>query len=132
VRALLNRAIATLACVAALPLVECRPALRPVSDLLLHAEFSPRPPRAGSTAVTVRLTDSSGKPLTGARVALEGDMTHPGMAPVSGSTREMEPGRYNGSLTFSMAGDWVVLFHIRLADGTEVERQEKVNRVRAN
>jgi succinate-acetate transporter protein len=78
------------------------------------------------------LSDLSAKPITGASIVLEAVMTHAGMAPVFGGSTEVAPGRYNGNLAFSMAGDWVVLFHLKLADGTRVERQIEVRGVRAN
>ena len=70
--------------------------------------------------------------MTGARVNLEGDMAHPGMRPEFAETREIAPGRYQGRLDFTMAGDWVILVHITLPGGKIVERQLDVKGVRAN
>jgi len=61
--------------------------------------------------------------LTGAHIILEGDMTHAGMAPVFGDAHEVSPGQYQGQVTLSMGGDWVVLMHITLPDGKNVEKQ---------
>jgi hypothetical protein len=77
------------------------------------------------------LTDASAKPVSGATILIEGNMSHAGMAPVFGGSTEVTPGHYRGNLAFSMAGDWVVLLHMKLADGTKVERQIEVNGVRA-
>jgi hypothetical protein len=49
-----------------------------------------------------------GKPVTGARVRLEGSMTHPGMKPVLAAAREVAPGRYEADLALTMRGDWIV------------------------
>jgi len=80
----------------------------------------------------VGLSDASAKPVVGASIVLEAVMSHAGMAPVFGGSTEVAPGRYSGNLAFSMAGDWVVLLHMKLADGTKVERQIDVKGVRAN
>ena len=58
-------------------------------------------------------------------------MSHAGMAPVFGDTREVSAGRYEGSLDLNMGGDWVILVHTRLSDGQKVERQIDVKGVRA-
>ena len=79
--------------------------------------------------IMLRLTDASGKAVTGARVRLEGNMSHPGMTPVFADAQEIEPGRYGSSLQLSMAGDWIVLVHATLADGRKVERQFEIKGV---
>jgi hypothetical protein len=48
-----------------------------------------------------------------------------------GEAKESEPGRYSAALAFTMAGDWVVLVHMTLPDGSRVERQFDVKGVRA-
>jgi YtkA-like len=73
--------------------------------------------------VSLKLSNPSGQPLSGAHVTLEGDMSHPGMAPVFGDAKETDPGRYQGSLQLTMGGDWVVLTHITLADGRKLDRE---------
>jgi hypothetical protein len=74
----------------------------------------------------------SSKPVSGARVTLEGNMTHAGMTPVFAEAKEVEPGRYRATLEFTMAGDWVVLVHAALPDGRKIERQFDVKGVRAD
>ena len=59
-------------------------------------------------------------------------MSHPGMAPVFGEAREIEPGQYQGSLDFAMPGDWVVLIHVTLPDGRKLEREASVPSVTTN
>jgi hypothetical protein len=78
------------------------------------------------------MSDASAKPVTGARIELEGDMSHAGMSPVFGHAEERQPGDYRGRLEFSMAGDWTILLHIELANGRKLERQIEVKDVRAN
>ncbi len=81
--------------------------------------------------VTFRMLNSGGQAITGARIALEADMSHPGMRPEFGQATEIETGRYQGRLLLSMAGDWVILLHITLPGGRTVERQWDVKGVRA-
>jgi hypothetical protein len=101
------------------------------SSVVLSAEqISPQPPQAGPITVNFKLEDAS-KPVIGARITLEGDMTHAGMAPVFGDAKEVAPGEYQGQLSLNMGGDWVVLTHITLANGKKVEKQIDVNGVQS-
>ncbi len=59
-------------------------------------------------------------------------MSHAGMSPVFGRAKEGKPGGYNGRLELSMAGDWIILLHVTLADGRKLERQIEVKGVRTN
>jgi hypothetical protein len=135
VRALLSRSFQkynALLWMALLPATACHRAVDGGSALVVRSEISPMPAKVGSATIMLTLSDLSAKPVSGANIALEGDMTHAGMAPVFGGSTEMEPGRYRGALAFSMAGDWVVLVHVTLANGVKVERQIDVKGVRAN
>jgi hypothetical protein len=79
--------------------------------------------------VALRLTDAAGKPVTDARIAIEADMSHPGMSPGIAEAKEAELGRYRAHLQFQMAGDWVILLHVTLPDGKKLERQIDVKGV---
>lgn len=94
--------------------------------------ISPDPPRVGPATVTFKLADVRTKPISGARVTLEGDMSHAGMAPVFEEAKEIETGQYQAHLRFAMAGDWIILLHIRLPSGQTLERQFSVSGVRPN
>jgi YtkA-like len=94
--------------------------------------ITPQPVRVGPAVLTVGLRDGAGASVQGARVGLEADMSHPGMAPVLAETREVAPGKYQGSLEFAMPGDWVLLIHVTLPDGRKLERQVSVPGVTAN
>ncbi len=59
-------------------------------------------------------------------------MSHAGMAPVFEDALETGPGQYQAHLNFAMAGDWVILLHLRLAGGQKLERQFHVSGVRPN
>jgi len=89
-------------------------------------------PRVGPNIFTVTLTSKAGERLAGAHVSLEGDMSHAGMSPVVGDAREIERGRYQGTLDLNMRGDWTVLFHIRLASGVAFDRQVDIRNIQAD
>lgn len=98
-----------------------RPAAKS-SASVTDKEVSPNPARVGPVMVSFHLSDAA-KPLSGAQVSLEGDMTHAGMAPVFADAHEVAPGKYQGKLNLSMPGDWVLLLHITLPDGRKLEGQ---------
>lgn len=66
------------------------------------------PKRVGLANVRLTLADVAQRPFTGATVALEGNMNHAGMRPTFAQLRETAPGRYDGALELTMAGDWIV------------------------
>jgi hypothetical protein len=79
--------------------------------------------------ITLRLADASGKPATGVRINLEGNMSHAGMTPVFAGAKETEPGRYSSTMELSMVGDWYFLVHMTLPDGRKLERQFEIKGV---
>lgn len=110
--------------------VGCTKSASTHSIVVSDEQITPQPPQTGPIAVNFKLADASG-PLTGAHITLEGDMTHAGMAPVFGDAHEVSPGQYQGQVTLSMGGDWVVLMHITLPDGKKVEEQIAVQGVQS-
>ncbi len=98
----------------------------------LRWTLDPDPPVIGPATLALVLTDStSGEPVTGAVVRVEGNMTHPGMKPVLGAGREVAPGRYEAPLQFTMGGDWVLLIDATLPGGRTLHRQVDVRGVRS-
>lgn len=109
----------------------CQPPETSPSDVAVTWKLTPNPPRTGTTTlVTVTLTDSAEASITGARVALEGTMTHPGMQPVLSDAEEVAPGQYEAEMTFTMGGDWILLLDAVLPDGRAVQQQKEVRGVR--
>lgn len=107
-----------------------KPAVKATGQpLSIDYEISPQPPRVGLATITLKISDSAGKPTTGASVKMEGNMTHAGMAPSFGTARETAPGRYLGPLDLSMGGDWIILVHLTLPGGEKVEKQFAVKGV---
>jgi hypothetical protein len=78
------------------------------------------------------LSDPAARPVSGAQITVEADMSHAGMAPVFAEASETQPGQYQAHLNFAMVGDWVVLLHVRLPGGQTLERQFNVSGVRPN
>ncbi len=117
------------AALAGLAVSGCHKAAHAAPEIAVEESIAPQPVSIGDETVTLRLTDAAGGPLTHARLQMEGDMNHPGMAPVFSDAVETEPGTYRAQLAFTMGGDWVVLAHITLADGRRMERQWDVKGV---
>jgi hypothetical protein len=110
----------------------CRRPSNDDSGISITETITPQPVRAQTETISFRLTNGSQQPVAGARVQVEGDMNHPGMAPVFADALETDPGDYRAPLNLTMGGDWVVLFHITLSDGRKVERQMDVKGVESN
>jgi hypothetical protein len=126
----LNRFCRLLLVVALLGTGCARQAAPPLPIALTHT-ITPWPLRVGQAEVILHLKDSALKPVAGAHIALEQLMSHPGMAPVFGEAREIAPGSYAGRLDLNMAGDWLLLAHITLANGENLERQIELRGVEA-
>jgi YtkA-like len=124
-------AIAAFASAGVLALAGCHQATRQLDDVVIESEIFPQPLQTGLVTLNLKARDAASRPVTGARIELEGDMTHAGMAPVFGKATEGTQGNYRGSLDLPMGGDWVILMHVRLAGGQEIERQIKLKGVRA-
>jgi hypothetical protein len=86
-------------------------------------EVEPQPPRVGEVTITVRVAAASGKPVTGAHLRLEGNMSHAGMASVFVEAREVAAGRYQARMELTMAGDWLLFVYATLPDGSKIDRQ---------
>ncbi|HEY7352163.1 MAG TPA: FixH family protein [Terriglobales bacterium] len=99
------------------------------SKVRVSYEITPQPVRVGQASVALHLKDLSGKPASNAHINLEADMAHPGMAPIFGEAKEDAPGEYRGEIDFNMPGDWVLLVHGKLSDGSNFERQIAVEGV---
>jgi len=121
-----------LACGATLLVGSCSRAVEQTPFVAIEHEVSPEPARVGTETVALRLSDASGNPIPNAQVAIEADMSHPGMQPRFAGAIEREPGRYQAQLEFPMAGDWVILLHVTLPGGKRLERQFDVRGVRPN
>ena len=103
----------------------------PAADVTAAWTIDPGPPSAASeTIARITLQDARQQPVRGAALRLEAHMSHPGMAPVTASLTESHDGVYETRMTFSMAGDWVLVVSGTLADGRRILRQLEVAGVR--
>jgi hypothetical protein len=94
--------------------------------------LEPGSPRtAGDTVARVTLRERNREPVRGARLRLEAQMSHPGMAPVVADFAERRGGVYEARVRLSMAGDWILVATGELADGTRFSRAHDVRGVAA-
>jgi hypothetical protein len=73
------------------------------------------------------LNDPEGRPVDGARLEIEANMSHAGMVPVLASIKESRAGLYRFPLEWTMAGDWTVDLAFTLPDGSRVARRYPVS-----
>ncbi len=83
----------------------------------------PSAPAVGDGMLLVTLRDPDGKPVTGARLQVEGNMSHAGMQPSFGKVVSEEAGQYTVAIAWTMGGDWSVDVRATLADGRVVTRR---------
>jgi hypothetical protein len=111
--------------------IACRPQGETAADVATGWSVEPRPPIVGPATLSLALIDRpTGKPVSGARVQVEANMSHPGMAPAFSEAREVAPGRYEAPLELTMAGDWILLVEATLRDGRTLQRQVRLAGVR--
>ncbi|MEZ4767425.1 MAG: FixH family protein [Caldilineales bacterium] len=84
---------------------------------------NPDPATVGQAQVTITLNDADGQPVSGATVAIKGDMSHAGMVPVLADATDEGAGAYRADLKWTMAGDWIVTVTATLPDGQTAEQQ---------
>lgn len=94
-----------------------------ISEIAVDLAVAPDPPAVGQATVTLTLSNASNQPISGAKIELEGNMSHAGMTPVFSQAAEVEPGKYQAPLEFTMGGDWYILVKATLPDGRQMERQ---------
>lgn len=101
----------------------CSPVGQSIAETEVRLELTPNPPRVGTAQLALTLTDAAGQPLETDSLEVEGNMNHAGMVPVFATLRPTTAGRYEGSLEFTMAGDWFLLVSGQLADGRRVDQK---------
>jgi hypothetical protein len=90
---------------------------------------SPERPAVGPATLQFKLADKDGRPVAGATVRVEGTMTHAGMEPVKATGTADSTGQYTADFRFTMAGDWLVIAHVTLTDGSTSQRTLRVSGV---
>ena len=91
-------------------------------DDLKISWLDPKPTTTGTSTVSFELKTSSGLALSGAQVAIEATMTHPGMPSTFVASKEIKNGVYSAPINLTMAGDWLFFLEIKLANGPTVKR----------
>jgi hypothetical protein len=109
----------------------CARAPRDTREVTLEHAFAPLPATVGPLHVSLTLRDPAGRPVEGATLGLEGNMSHPGMVPVQAVVQPIAAGRYAGVLELTMAGDWFVRVWGVLEDGRPIDRTIPLRGVRA-
>ena len=96
--------------------------------LVMDVAFSPTPPAVGPARLIITLRDTSGAPVEGALVVVEGNMSHAGMTPVLDTAEAEGPGAYGvPDFTFTMAGDWFLTVEATLPDGSQARTVRSTN-----
>lgn len=96
--------------------------------LVMDLGISPTPPGVGPARLIITLEDTAGAPMSGARIVVEGNMSHAGMVPVVDTARMESPGLYLvEQFRFTMAGDWVLTLEATLPDGRLAVLRERTN-----
>ena len=88
----------------------------PQDGFTISMVTQPSTPVVGDGALVVTISDSNGKPVTGARLLIEGNMSHAGMQPSFGTVTGEEAGQYAVAIPWTMGGDWYVDIKATLAD----------------
>jgi hypothetical protein len=92
--------------------------------------IAPDHPSVGDRArVRLTLRTRAQAPVSGARLRLEAQMTHPGMPAMVVPMTEPSAGVYDAVVQFSMRGNWVLVASGELADGTHVTKDLAVTGV---
>jgi len=100
-----------------------RAPLAAAEDTLVTWSVSPSPAVTGPCTVEITLHTASGVPIRGAKLEVEGNMSHAGMKPSLGTATEVQPGVYRAPLELTMGGDWFLLIEGALPDGRKLERK---------
>ncbi len=87
--------------------------------------FAHPPPTTGNNDFTLSLADDRGNAIAATQLEVEGDMNHAGMKPSFARVQETAPGRYTGTIEFTMGGDWILLVSGDLPDHSRF--RQKVN-----
>ena len=126
------RMLLAFVCMTAFAAAGCHRSANAMQSISVQEEIKPKPYRIGAAVVTIQLIDRAAQPVSHADVIVEADMNHPGMSPIFAPAKEIAPGSYEAHISFNMGGDWVVLSHIKLANGQKIEHQMDVRGVRAS
>lgn len=118
-------------CAVAMFSIGCGPTEPAAPDVQIDLTLEPSPPVVGDADLSLKLTRPGGAPVEGAEVQVEGNMNHAGMKPSLADLKEVDPGRYTGTLRFTMGGDWFLLITAKTPEGKIVNGKIDVRGVKA-
>lgn len=84
-------------------------ASNPSQGLPITFTVTPNPPVVGDNALDIAVTDASGKPVTGLKLAASVAMTSMDMGTTKPKVTEGQAGHYTAVVNFSMKGPWRVM-----------------------
>lgn len=93
-------------------------------ELLVWIYGNPNPPIRGANTLEIFVADSSGKPITDAKVSFDLDMTNMSHGKNIVTASSLGEGRYNGNVNFLMPGPWRVIVGVDRNGQTEKVRFE--------
>lgn len=93
----------------------------------VNMTVQPAQPTVGDGALIISIRDEAGRPVEGAQLTVEGNMSHAGMKPSFGRVTGGGDGQYAVAITWTMAGDWYVDIRAMLADGRLISRRLPVS-----
>ena len=73
-------------------------------DLVIESVIGPQPLQTGPVILDLKARDAASRPITGAQIELEGDMSHPGMAPILAGLQKALKATTADALTCLWAG----------------------------
>jgi hypothetical protein len=126
---LLTSALVLTCAIGAVCVAACRS--DPSEQITAEWDVQPSPPLAGSDMVArITLHDAARNPVVGAKLHLEGQMSHPGMTPVLSDAIERGNGIYEATIRLTMEGDWALVLTGELRDGARITKQLDLSGVR--
>jgi hypothetical protein len=93
-------------------------------ELLVWIYGNPSPPIRGANTLEVFVADTTGKPVTDAKVSFDIDMTNMSHGKNVVAATALSDGRYSGSVHFLMPGPWRVIVGVDRNGQTEKVRFE--------
>lgn len=90
-------------------------------DLLLGVAIDPPTPEVGDNTLTIQLTRPDGSPIDGAAVAAFAEMPAMGAMPAMRAAADLQrtaPGRFQGTLSLNMRGEWPLTINVETPGGT--------------
>lgn len=102
------------------------------TSLTMTLRTEPAPPVVGKGQIEVMVSAPGTGPMTDARVEVEATMAHAGMKSSFATLQHRADGTYEGSLDWTMGGDWIVIVRVTPPSGTVVEQRFPVAGVRSS